>query len=167
MKKMANFSPDRKYRYQLWRVWDVALPRIVFIMLNPSKANECIDDPTVAKCIRLAKKWGYGSLEVLNIFALCSTDPRELKKEFKRGGDPVGRMNDEIILTRMLDDEVKLVVCAWGNGGTFLDRDFNLVRSIEKMTKRELFCLCKNPKTGTPSHPLYLSEELKPVRFSI
>lgn len=40
----AIFSDDRKYRYVLWRSWDNEKPRVMFIGLNPSTANESTDD---------------------------------------------------------------------------------------------------------------------------
>ena len=35
------------YRYLLWRAWDVALPRLLWVMLNPSTASEEKDDNTI------------------------------------------------------------------------------------------------------------------------
>lgn len=45
-RKGAIFSDDRDYRYRLWRTWDVDLPLVGFIMLNPSTADETEDDQT-------------------------------------------------------------------------------------------------------------------------
>lgn len=42
----ALFSPCRLYRYKLWRKWGDA-PPAVFVMLNPSTADEIDNDPTV------------------------------------------------------------------------------------------------------------------------
>ena len=36
-----------RYRYALGRCWDPALPRICWIMLNPSTADGTQDDPTL------------------------------------------------------------------------------------------------------------------------
>jgi hypothetical protein len=41
----ARFSADRLYRYALWRVWDADRGLCNFLMLNPSTADETIDDP--------------------------------------------------------------------------------------------------------------------------
>ena len=59
----AQLSQCRRFRYRLWRVWDGALPSVLFIMLNPSIADECDDDPTIRRCIGFAKAWGFGGIE--------------------------------------------------------------------------------------------------------
>ena len=64
----AEFSPDRKYRYALWRIWDKSNPLIMFIGLNPSKANELKDDPTIRRVRRFAFDWGYGGVYMINYF---------------------------------------------------------------------------------------------------
>ena len=53
----AFFSKDRLYRYALWRIWDNELPKVLFIGLNPSTADEVKDDPTIRRCIRYALDW--------------------------------------------------------------------------------------------------------------
>jgi len=35
----AIFSGDNVHRYSLWRTWNYDLPRIMFIGLNPSRAD--------------------------------------------------------------------------------------------------------------------------------
>src|SRR3546814_16904510 len=64
----------------LWRIWDDTKPQCMFIMLNPSTADADLDDPTIRRCIGFAKSWGYGGLQVCNLFAYRSTEPRELLK---------------------------------------------------------------------------------------
>lgn len=46
----ANIGEDGRYRYELSRTWDDALPSIAFILLNPSTADADIDDRTVEHC---------------------------------------------------------------------------------------------------------------------
>ena len=65
----ALFSPCKKYRYRLWREWSDEVPA-VFVMLNPSTADEIVNDPTVERCERRARAMGFGGLRVANIFAL-------------------------------------------------------------------------------------------------
>ncbi|MBA3483376.1 MAG: DUF1643 domain-containing protein, partial [Pirellulales bacterium] len=81
----ASFSLCRKYRYSLLRRWappqepdKPALRYCMFIGLNPSTADERADDPTIRRCIRFARGWGYDGLVMANVFPLRSTDPKSL-----------------------------------------------------------------------------------------
>src|SRR5690349_18454685 len=105
----ASFSDDMVYRYRLGRCWDPLLPPMVFVMLNPSTADHNQNDPTVERCERRARsRVGIGGLEVVNIFALRSTDPMALYKH----SDPVGPENDMSIVTAAKSSGI--VVCGWG-----------------------------------------------------
>ena len=66
---------------------------MVFVLLNPSTADEIKDDPTVAKSRRHAAGWGYGEVIILNAFAYRATDPRNMKAQ----PDPIGPKNDQVI----------------------------------------------------------------------
>lgn len=70
----ARFSDCRRYRYTLTRRFADG-PTVAFIGLNPSTADEHADDPTIRRCLGFAKRWGYGELVMLNLYALRSTDP--------------------------------------------------------------------------------------------
>ena len=96
-KSGANFDDTRTYRYSLSRVWDPQREKIVFIGLNPSTADEKEDDQTLKRCLDYAKRWSngkYGFLEMVNLFAYCSTDYEQLKYV----SDPIGQQNDQYIL---------------------------------------------------------------------
>jgi hypothetical protein len=71
--KSATISQCGLYRYDLWRRWDSSIPGVAFIGLNPSTADAEKDDPTIRKCVAYAKKWGFGSLCMLNLFAFRAT----------------------------------------------------------------------------------------------
>ena len=87
VKSWADFGGDNKeYRYTLKRVWDASLGSVLFVMMNPSTADPYVDDPTVAKCQRYARAWGYGTLLVGNTFAYRATN----QKDLLRVADPVG-----------------------------------------------------------------------------
>ena len=58
METSAVLSPCRQYRYALWRKWADG-PQVLFVMLNPSTADESVDDPTIRRCISFAKAWGF------------------------------------------------------------------------------------------------------------
>ena len=147
----AFFSKDRKHRYALWRVWDNKLPKVLFIGLNPSTADEVKDDPTIRRCINYAKDWGYGGYIMGNIFAYRSTDPKNLKIT----NNPIGIDNNSWLIK--LHSQASLTIGAWGNHGKYLDRGQEVINLIDN-----LYCL-KITKEGHPSHPLYLPGNLKPI----
>ncbi|MBI5422211.1 DUF1643 domain-containing protein [Candidatus Peregrinibacteria bacterium] len=153
MNQGATFSPDRKHRYTLWRIWDEKKPYAMFVGLNPSTADETQNDPTVTRCIGYAKKWGYGGLYMMNIFAFRSTDPKKLRLV----RDPIGEKNDHWI--KRIAREAGIVVAAWGNHGLFLDRSKAVLELIPHP-----HCLKLN-KNGEPCHPLYLASDLMPQRM--
>ena len=86
----AAFSPCGRYRWWLERLWQPAAPRLIFIGLNPSRADGQRDDPTLRRVVGFAQRWGFGSLEVLNLLALISPSPAVLR----RATDPVGAEAD-------------------------------------------------------------------------
>jgi hypothetical protein len=147
---------DGVYRYLLWREWDPGVPRLAFVMLNPSTADATSDDPTIRRCIGLARIWGYGALEVVNLFAYRATHPRELRK----ANHPVGSENDQYILDAAR--RVDKVVLAWGNHGAWRDRDkavLGLLSGIENL------CCLAVTQAGQPHHPLYVSNKVMPVPY--
>ena len=150
-KSGAVFSDCRKFRYALWRMWDEDKPLVMIIGLNPSTADEKVNDPTIIRCISFARSWGYGGVCVVNLFGFRATAPSELKAYHA----PIGRYNDEWV--REIAKDSALKVAAWGNHGKFLNRSDDFLLSLDK-----LHCIQMN-KSGEPSHPLYLKAELKPV----
>lgn len=149
MKKDAKFSEDRRYRYVLSRIWDDSLPKIMFIGLNPSTADENEDDSTINKCINYAKKWNYGGIYMLNLFAFVDTYQNELYYE----KDPIGELNNKY-LKEYAGLSEKIVV-AWGNNGAYKGRS----KEVYDMFNH-LYCLKIN-KTGEPHHPLYISSNIE------
>ncbi len=152
----AVFSNDGLYRYLLSRSWGAG-GRVVFAMLNPSTADEMRDDPTVAKCGRYARAWGYGSLTVVNLFAWRSTNPHVLPKL----DDPIGPANDTAIADAVTGSD--LVVCAWGVHGGLRDRDREVLALIRGMGVTP-HCL-RVTKYGYAEHPLYLPGNLTPAPY--
>lgn len=150
----AVFDQTRRYRYRLSRVWDPAKPRLNFCMLNPSTADAFTLDPTVRRCIGYAQAWGYGALEVTNIFALRSTDPKKLYEE----PDPVGPENNNAIVAAA--HAADLVIAAWGVHGEHQQRG-EQVRRLLNDAGIEVHYL-KLTRAGHPGHPLYLPADTRP-----
>lgn len=156
----AYFSPDRVWRYWLKRVWDPALELLCVIALNPSTADEKVNDPTIAKLIEFAKLWGYGGLMMMNLFGYRATDPDDMHAYAKAGGDAVGAENDETIIAQT---KGRTVLCAWGADPMALGRDVHVYKLI---ADRKLICLGTN-KGGSPKHPLYLAYTTPTVVFTM
>ena len=66
--RKAKSSIDKKHRYELSRHWDLSKSDILFIMLNPSIANENIDDPTIKRLINFTKKIKFKRVECKKLF---------------------------------------------------------------------------------------------------
>ena len=145
----AELSSDGRYRYRLWRSWGPG-SRCIWIMLNPSTADASVDDPTIRKCMGFAKRWGHDGIEVVNLFALRSTNPRMLYS----ADDPVGPGNNEAILSAARS--WSYVVCGWGNHGGLHNRSAQVVRLLRGECVLTALCVTKQSQ---PGHPLYVSYE--------
>jgi len=156
MRRSAEISLCLKYRYSLAREW-AAGTRCLFVMLNPSTADAFADDPTIRRCIGFARAWGHGALEVVNLFALRSTDPAALRT----AADPVGPNNDAILLeaARRAD----LVVAAWGKDPMARARAARVTALVTR--HHAMHCLVKNAD-GSPKHPLYVAADTALVPFA-
>lgn len=138
------------YRYLLWRTWDAALPRLLWVMLNPSTADETKNDPTITRCIGFSRRWDYGGLEVVNLFALRTTDPSTLR----HAAEPVGPENDCYIAEAAI--RANGIVVAWGEHGGYMGRDRAVLELLGRTTDRQLYCL-GTVRNGCPCHPLRLA----------
>ena len=151
----AIFSPCGRYRYTLWRTWNPDNARMaLFLMLNPSTADEEANDPTVTRCVRFAQRWGYRRLTVCNLFAYRATDPSKMKAS----DNPIGPENDDAILCAA--SRADIMIAAWGVHGAYLSRDQEVIRSLRPYrTKLHTLGLTKY---GHPRHPLYLRSSTMP-----
>ena len=140
----ATLSKDRKYRYKLWRRWDGG-PMVMWIGLNPSTADENMDDPTIRRMIAFSKSWGFGGLTTCNLFGLISPYPEDLK----RAADPLGDNDRHLLLAAQ---KAGRIVCCWGAFDVG-DRAKDVCGWL--LEGYELHCLGTN-QDGSPKHPLYL-----------
>lgn len=155
----ATFSPCGTWRYALWRRWDER-PRLrltaLFVMLNPSTADETANDPTVERCERRCRALGFGGFEVCNLFALRSTDPKALY----RAEDPVGPETDAHIAAAIARTDI--VICGWGTHAARVrpGRTADVVALIRDCGRMP-FVLEVNAD-GSPKHPLYVGYGTQP-----
>ena len=134
---------------------DVTMPiprAVLFVMLNPSTADETADDPTIRRCIGFARAWGFSRLLVGNLFAYRATYPEDLR----RAADPVGPGCDREL--RNLAVRADLIVCAWGaQGGSRA----SWVRKFLASAGKPMHHLGLT-RDGQPKHPLYLRCDTQP-----
>ena len=174
----AEFSLDRSLRWSLGRVlvedWRANLRQVLFVMCNPSTADAFKLDPTVGRCVKHARFWGFGMLEVVNLYAWRSQFPKDVKnllERAKRDGRDGARMtgsdetNDEIIIAAA--DRSEMIVCAWGA------MEFTWARGRrvrDMLSPRVLYHLGKS-QDGHPKHPLArgkasIPATQQPIRWS-
>ncbi|AFY28297.1 DUF1643 domain-containing protein [Cyanobium gracile] len=156
----AAFSRCGHYRWWLERVWEPQGSRLLFIGLNPSRADHRHDDPTLRRLVAFAAGWGYGGLEVLNLFARISPRPSALAL----AADPVGAANPSWIRRRVRAAQrprgpagaaapLPLIWLGWGNGGRRSGQDERVLELLAPHRHR-LVCLGLTA-SGAPLHPLY------------
>lgn len=150
----ALLSPCGHFRFRLVRAWDPALPRLLFIMLNPSTADAAQDDATVRRCVGFGRALGYGSIEIVNLFAFRTKNPIVLKQ----AGWPVGEGNDAHILEAVM--AAGEVICAWGAHARASARAAEVLELIGDWCTPKALALTAD---GVPKHPLYLAGDLRPV----
>lgn len=152
--RSAKFNKARTKRYSLFRKWSDK-PITVWIMLNPSVADEKRDDKTILKCIKFSKNWGYGGLYVINLCSDINTCPKETISKLNTNQEI-----DSISLSYMVDviKNSKTVYCAWGFG---ISAPKWLTTILKNKTTKALAL----SKLATPKHPLYLDSKLIPVKF--
>lgn len=178
----ARFDKDKRYRFRLGRKltpkalsisWDEiiawqAVRLVVFVMLNPSTADAFKPDRTVDRCCEFARRWGADVVEVVNLFALISTDPKGLKRAHVDGWSPVesagGMVKNNLEILAACRGAGR-VIAAWGNGGELYNRA-ERVQELLADHRVELEAL-RLSKHGFPNHPLargknYIPYETEP-----
>ncbi len=157
------------HRYKLWRIWDDNKPMILFIGLNPSRADHIKNDATITRCERFAKSWGYGGIFFANLYSFRT--PYVTRKQWEDAKamgiedvesfppllDNMHRVSDKMT-DQALKEMIALsekVVCAYGAW------DFTGERAKEVLSFiSQPYCMGLNAN-GSPKHPLYLSKETK------
>jgi len=155
----VTYSDCENYRYALTRTWDPQGKRLLYIMLNPSKADELRNDPTVERCERRARALGYGAFRVTNIFAWRDTDPFAMK----RAKAPVGPDNEATLQDSCTWADA--ILAAWGTHGAHLGQGPAVAATLLAQDT-PVFHLGLT-KDGHPRHPLYISYKTQPMRWRV
>ena len=162
VKRSATFSEDRKLRFDLVRDWrdEIGTPdkTVLFVMLNPSKAGEEADDPTVRKTVGFARRWGFGRVVLVNLTPIVSTNPCDLPPW--RGIDMVNRAVQQRWMA-----VADLVVAAWGSQPNAICRQIalpELVYLFRQTAPVPLYCI-GTMRRGDPLHPSRAPYTMSPL----
>ncbi len=147
---------------------------MVFIGLNPSKANAVNNDRTLTRIINFSSRWNYKNIYIINLFGLISKSPNQLSKSI----DPIGKNNDLIILKSLefwREDSNCDLWLGWGDKGQLKGRDrkvlkliknFSNLKSNENNPSKRVLSLGLSKK-GNPRHPLYMPNQSFLRRFDL
>ncbi len=168
------FSECRSYRWILKRELLSGKKTVVFIGLNPSKANSSYNDRTLLRIINFCSRWNYKNIYIINLFGLISSSPIRLLKS----KDPIGKNNDLIIL-KSLEFWREYTNCdlwlGWGDRGELKGRDRKVIKLIKDFSKskskennysKRVLSLGLSKK-GNPRHPLYIPNKSFLRRFDL
>ena len=157
MESNAFFSPCGKFRWKLTRLISKSPKELIFVGLNPSKADAITNDLTLIRLISFCTLWGYGSLTVINLFGKITKDPRQLLSN----EDPIGSQNDSV-LNKNIYYWSKAQMCdlwiGWGTKGIIMNRNKKVLSQIKKSCSKKPLIIGLT-KAGHPRHPLYTSKE--------
>ncbi|EMR06647.1 hypothetical protein C772_01542 [Bhargavaea cecembensis DSE10] len=154
---LVMFDHTDRHRYRLSVTWETGKPEWLFVMLNPSTADAGKPDATLYQCMNIAKRQGYGSLEVVNLYSLRTKSPQVLFASDERHHSP----NDGYLADAI--GSARQVIVAWGQHGGRDGRDQAVLNRIREAGKTP-YCL-GTTKSGMPRHPLYLRSDTPLVEY--
>lgn len=142
------------HRPFLTRSWGLeGAPFALFVGMNPSTAAAEVNDPTVAREVGFAQRWGLTSYAKANVMDLRATNPRRL---LAAGAVPRSEANLRTI--RLAAREAERVVLAFGT----LPRQLRpyAEETVAELRKIGVALLCLGiTADGSPRHPLYLRSD--------
>ncbi len=153
MIRSAAISNCGRYRWWLKREWGDG-PKIAWIMLNPARADDQRDDPTIRRVIHFSRSWGFGAATVVNLYPFRSTIPAECRRWTASSPTTLRkkiRENDQAISEIVRDTGA--IVAAWGTVGWAQKRAKLLVADLVRAGAPSLQCL-GTTLDGSPLHPM-------------
>lgn len=154
-----------RYRYLLSRTLGSSADRVLVVcMLNPSTADEEMDDPTIRRACRLAENNGFNQLLVLNLLGIRATKPSDIWLH----NDPLGIDNWstwDYILKQLRPDQDCISV-AWGKAPAKKCHLLYFINILTEASRRlqdwpNLLMTWVQNLDGSPRHPLYISAKTK------
>ena len=168
------FSECRSYRWILKRELLSGKKTVVFIGLNPSKANSSNNDRTLVRIINFCSRWNYKNIYIINLFGLISKSPIQLLKN----NNPIGENNNLITLKSLVfwrENTNCDLWLGWGDKGQLngrdseilkLIKDFSTSKANENYSSKRILSLGLTKK-GNPRHPLYMPNDSVLRKFDL
>ena len=164
MERTAHFSEDGVYRYDLVIPLAETGLRVVWVLCNPSTADEHADDRTIARVRTFTTRFGGGTCIILNRYAFRSPYPKVMKAAENEGIDIKGPENDLYFAQHLA--EADLVVGGWGGIYRTVETDGSDPTSPAVNPQgKKIFALAVTA-AGDPGHPLYLPTESQLLPWS-
>lgn len=170
MRRTATLDPLRVYRFDLTRSIDpqchcdrcightITHPGpVVWVLNNPSTADESIDDPTVRRCWGYTTQWGFDSMVFVNVNPFRSTTPEDAQLPVPQAAV----YNAHHI--RKWAALSSIVIVAWGSKANL--ELINKTREMLRQNAQHKTFYLRLTKSGQPWHPLYLPYGLTPIAF--
>ena len=172
-KRKCFLSECRQYRWILEFEISNNQKELIFIGLNPSLSDNKFTDSTTKKIIKISSFHKYGKIKIINLFALISKKPENLKIH----KDPIGFYNDQFIKSCLIDWSENIdcdLWLGWGNRGKLFSRDEEVLNTIAKYKdlKKKRFLDSYNPliikktKYNNPFHPLYCLDNSTFIKYT-
>ena len=160
-KEKRRYSEDGQYRYLSCQRIGPSDDRLLFIMLNPASTVGTLNSQkkhrqTRTLCINFARRWGFGMLEVVNLFALEAPKPKLLRKV----DDPVGPENDRWICDAV--ERADKVILAWGADGSYGNRSQKV---LQKILPIKIPYYLKKTNAGEPRHPIGIRRDTQLIAW--
>jgi hypothetical protein len=158
--RFAVFSACGKNRYWLRRNLSAHTDKhVLWIMMNPSRANETTNDATTTMTTNISRRHGYDVHGVVNLSAVIEADSTKLTAT----DGAADLLNDQAIsralswIKRHRGD----VVIAWGASRHLKHREAQVLRQLRR---QNLLCLGHNGD-GSPRFPRGISRDVALTAF--
>ena len=148
----AVLSDDRLLRFRLDRTVATGGPTYAFFGINPSTADEDVDDATVRKWIGFTKVLGGRGFIVGNVFPYRTKDVKKLVDT----PEEATSLNHAYL--RVIAHEADILIPCWGNTtkvSKTLEDSFYDVVNVLQSTGKPMWTFGYT-KSGDPLHPLML-----------
>jgi hypothetical protein len=135
--------------------------------INPSTATPQRLDNTVKSVERIAKRHGFQTFMMLNVYPQRATDPNDLHDEVD---EELHKKNLLYFEKYIKESKQRKILAAWGTLITKRPYLKSCLRDIYMLSKKyncTWYSIGKHSKDGHPHHPLYLSNEEQLKEFDI